>query len=47
MVDLLLTDHSVTEYKKDGRTHHILWATHDYEPLGEGYSYNDEITHKC
>ena len=41
--DILLTDHSVTEYKKDGKTHHIFWATHDYEQLGEGYSYFDEI----
>lgn len=41
--DILLTDHSVTEYKKDGTTHHIFWATHDYEQLGEGYSYHDEI----
>lgn len=42
-LDILLTDHSVTEYKNDGHTHHIFWATHDYEVLGEGYSYNDEI----
>ena len=41
--DILLTDHSVTEYKKDGKIHHIFWATHDYEQLGEGYSYYDEI----
>ena len=24
--------------------HNIVWATHDYETLGEGYGYNDEIT---
>ena len=41
--DILLIDHSVTEYKKDGKTHNIFWATHDYEQLGEGYSYYDEI----
>lgn len=41
--DILLTDHSVTEYMKDGKIHHIFWATHDYEQLGEGYSYYDEI----
>ncbi len=41
--DILLTDHSVTEYKNDGHIHHIFWATHDYEQLGEGYSYYDEI----
>ena len=41
--DLLLTDHSVTQYKNDGQTHHIFWATHDYEHLGEGYSFYDEI----
>lgn len=43
VTDTLLTDHSVTEYKKDGTTHHIFWATHDYEALGEGYSYYDEM----
>ena len=42
--DLLLTDQSMTAYKNDGTTHHIFWATHDYEELGEGYSFNDEIT---
>ena len=21
---------------------HITWATHDYEPLGDGYAYGDE-----
>ena len=41
--DLLLTDHSMTLYKNDGQTHHIFWATHDYEQLGEGYSFYDEI----
>ena len=41
--DLLLTDHSMTLYKNDGQTHHIFWATHDYEYLGEGYSFYDEI----
>lgn len=41
--DILLTDHSVTEYKHDGNVHHIFWATHDYEQLGVGYSYSDEI----
>ena len=41
--DLLLTDHSVTQYKNDGQTHHIFWATHVYEHLGEGYSFYDEI----
>ena len=33
--DILLIDHSVTEYKKDGKTHNIFWATHDYEQLGK------------
>ena len=33
---LLLRDHTTG--------HNIIWATHDYETLGEGYSYNDEIT---
>ena len=26
--------------------HNIVWAAHDYETLGEGYGYNDEITLK-
>ena len=43
VLNILLTDHSVTEYKNDGLTHHIFWATHDYEYLGDGYSYYDEI----
>lgn len=43
ILDILLTDHSVTEYKNDGQIHHIFWATHDYEHLGEGYSFYDEI----
>ena len=33
---MLLRDHTTG--------HNIIWATHDYETLGEGYSYNDEIT---
>lgn len=43
ILNILLTDRSVTAYKNDGTTHHIFWATHDYEHLGEGYSYYDEI----
>lgn len=41
--DILLTDQSMTVYRNDGTTHHIFWATNDYEELGEGYAYNDEI----
>ena len=33
---LLLHDHTTG--------HNIIWATHDYEHLGEGYCYRDEIT---
>ena len=33
---LLLRDHTTG--------HNIVWATHDYETLGEGYGYGDEIT---
>ena len=33
---LLLRDHTTG--------HNIIWATHDYETLGRGYGYNDEIT---
>ena len=43
ILDILLVDHSVTEYMNDGLTHNIFWATHDYEYLGEGYAYNNEI----
>lgn len=43
VLDILLTDRSVTKYKNDGSVHHIFWATHDYEYLGEGYTYCDEI----
>ncbi len=43
VLNVLLTDRSVTQYKNDGMTHHIFWGTHDYEPLGEGYAYYDEI----
>ena len=32
---LLLYDHTTG--------HHIIWCTHDYESLGDGYSYYDEI----
>lgn len=44
VLDILLTDYSVTAYKDDGRTHHIFWATHDYEQLGNGYQFFDELT---
>ncbi len=43
VLNVLLTDRSVTQYKNDGMTHHIFWGTHDYEPLSEGYAYYDEI----
>lgn len=43
ILNILLIDRSVTQYKNDGQTYHIFWATHDYEPLGDGYAYNDEI----
>lgn len=47
ILEILLTDHSVTQYKNDGQIHHIFWATHDYEHLGEGYSFYDEIKAEC
>ena len=38
VLTLLLRDHTTG--------HNILWCTHDYESLGEGYSYYDEIMTK-
>ena len=35
----LLRDHTTDR--------NILWCTHDYEELGEGFSYHDEITLEC
>ena len=35
ILEQLLRDHTTG--------HNILWATHDYEHLGEGYQYGDEI----
>lgn len=42
-LDILLTDHAITAAKNDGKTHHIIWATNDYESMGEGYGFFDEI----
>lgn len=44
VLETLLVDHSVTTAKNDGRTHHIFWATDDYESRGDGYHFFDEIT---
>ena len=38
LLSRLLRDHTTG--------HNILWCTHDYEQLGEGYGYNKEITPK-
>ena len=35
VLDELLRDHTTRK--------NIFWATHDYEDLGDGYNYNDEI----
>ncbi len=35
VLTLLLRDHTTG--------HNILWCTHDYESLGEGYGYHDEV----
>lgn len=45
----LLIDHSVSlklrrERKDPSLRANIFWGTHDYEALGEGYGYHDEIT---
>lgn len=42
-LELLPVDQSVTVAKNDGKTHHIFWATNDYEARGEGYGFFDEI----
>lgn len=44
VLETLLVDHSVTTAKNDGRTHHIFWATDDYEVRGDGYRFFDEIS---
>jgi len=41
LLSLLLIDHTTSTAEKQ---HNIFWATNDYENLGEGYSYHDEIT---
>ena len=38
ILEVLLRDHS---YREEER--HIFWATYDYESLGEGYQFTDEI----
>lgn len=43
ILELLLVDQSVTVAKNDGKTHHIFWATNDYESRGTGYGFHDEI----
>ncbi|MDD5821666.1 MAG: restriction endonuclease subunit M, partial [Prevotella sp.] len=43
ILELLLVDQSVTVEKNDGKTHHIFWATNDYESRGTGYDFHDEI----
>lgn len=42
LLQILLKDHSVSHHL--GIETPIFWATHDYEPLGEGYCYLDHIT---
>lgn len=44
VMEILLTDRSVTAAKNDGKTHHIFWATNDYEERGSGYGFFDEIS---
>ena len=39
VLEQLLLDHTTG--------HNIFWATHDYEQLGEGYQYFDEIRPEC
>lgn len=36
LLQILLTDHTTQK--------NIFWATHDYEKLGQGYAYKEEIT---
>ena len=47
ILSTLLTDWTKTTVTKSGEVadrHYIIWATKDYESLGEGYTFSDEIT---
>ncbi len=39
----LLKDHTRSMGLHDGQQCNIIWATHDYEQLGPGYAYHEEI----
>ena len=45
VLERLLWDHSRPKYFLDGeeRHHHIYWATDNYESMGDGYQFFDEI----
>ena len=45
VLERLLWDHSRPKYNVDGeeRHHHIYWATDNYESMGDGYQFFDEI----
>lgn len=45
VLERLLWDHSRSKYYVDGeeRHHHIYWATDNYEQMGEGFQFFDEI----
>lgn len=44
LLDLLLCDRTRSTANE---RHNILWATADYEALGEGFEYKSEITPRC
>lgn len=46
ILSTLLTDWTKTKISESGEIlerHYIIWATQDYQHLGEGYSFSDEI----
>lgn len=45
LLTILLKDHTLSP--KDGPQVNIFWATDNYEPLGKGYHYHDQITIPC
>ena len=45
VLERLLWDHSRPKFYMDGNEHHhhIYWATDNYETMGEGFQFLDEI----
>ena len=45
LLTTLLKDHTLSP--KEGEQVNIFWATDNYEHLGDGYHYHDQITSPC